>query len=217
MKYDAVLFDMDGTVVDSLEDICGAVNHAMRHYHLPEYEPAQIAAYLGNGARYLLKCALPADATEAFLDEVLAYYKPYYAAHTGDKTRPYAGILPMMERMKTAGLRLAIISNKPDAAVQPLVRTYFADLVQLAVGEREGVRRKPSPDMIDAAAEQLGVAKDRCLYVGDSEVDVETAKNAGIDCAAVTWGFRSREQLVNAGAGVIVDSPEELLALAGAE
>lgn len=210
MRYDAILFDMDGTVVDSLQDICDAVNHAMRRYGLREYRPAEIARYLGYGARHLLKMTLPQDATDDFLDEVLAYYKPYYAAHTGDKTRPYAGILPMMERLKKAGLRLAIISNKPDAAVQPLVEKYFSGLVELAVGEREGVRRKPWPDMIEAAEEKLGAARERCLYVGDSEVDVETAKNAGIDCVSVTWGFRSRAELERAGAGVIVDAPEDL-------
>ena len=210
MKYDAIMFDMDGTVVDSLQDICDAVNHAMRHYALPEFAPEQIKRFLGYGAWQLLRRTLPADATDAFVDEVLAYYKPYYAEHTGDKTRPYDGIIPLMERLGSEGLRLAIISNKPDAAVQPLVKSYFADVVRLAVGEREGVRRKPWPDMLEAAARELGVPMERCLYVGDSEVDIETAKNAGIDCAAVSWGFRSTEELKRAGATLIVDSPEEL-------
>lgn len=212
MKYDAILFDMDGTVVDSLQDICDAVNHAMRHYDLPEFEPEQIKPQLGYGAWQLLRRVLPADAADTFVDEVLEYYKPYYAEHTGDKTRPYAGVLPMMERLRAQGLRLAIISNKPDSAVQPLVTSYFADLVDLAVGETPAVRRKPWPDMIESAARRLGVDMKRCLYVGDSEVDIDTAKNAGIDCAAVTWGFRSREELVRAGATVIVDTPEKLTA-----
>ncbi len=210
MKYDAILFDMDGTVVDSLADITHAVNHAMQHFGLPERSSAEVMASLGNGARYLLHAFLPADTPEGLLDEMLAYYQPYYAAHTGDRTRPYDGILPMMERLRAMGLRLAIISNKPDAAVQPLVRTYFAELVALAVGERPGVRRKPAPDMIDAAAAEMGVDKSRCLYVGDSEVDVETARSAGIGCISVTWGFRSRAQLLQAGAETIIDRPDEL-------
>ena len=116
----------------------------------------------------------------------------------------------MMARLKAEGLPLAILSNKPDAAVQPLVERYFSDLVSLAVGELEGVRRKPHPDMVEAAARQLNVPLSRCLYVGDTEVDIDTAKNAGIDCACVTWGFRTRDQLRRAGATVIVDTPEEL-------
>jgi len=210
VRYDAVLFDMDGTVVDSLADITDAVNYAMRHFGMAERTPEQVRSHLGNGARRLLAGLLP-DAAEAFLEEMLACYLPYYAVHTGDRTRPYDGILPLMEKLKAAGIRLAILSNKPDAAVQPLVETYFAGLVELAVGERAGVRRKPAPDMIDAAANALGVDRGRCLYVGDSEVDVATAANAGIDCAAVTWGYRSREELLRAGAKTIIDRPEELL------
>jgi len=208
MKYDAIFFDLDGTVVDSLQDIVDAVNHTMRHFSLPERTPDQLKPHLGWGVDHLMRAILPGH-SEAQVEAVLAHYRPYYAQHAGDKSRPFDGILPMMGRMNAAGLVQAILSNKPDAAVQPLAERYFSDVVRLAVGEREGVRRKPHPDMVEAAAARLNVPLRRCLYVGDTEVDIDTAKNAGIDCACVTWGFRTREQLKKAGATVIVDTPEE--------
>ena len=211
MKYDAIFFDLDGTVVDSLQDIVDAVNHTMRHFHLPEYTPEALKPHLGWGVGHLMRSILP-DHTDAQLEAVLAHYRPYYARHAGDKTRPFDGILPMMARLKADGLALAILSNKPDAAVQPITERYFADLVCLSVGEREGVRRKPEPDMVADAARQLGIPLGRCLYVGDSEVDIDTAKNTGIDCVCVTWGFRTREQLTRAGAKHIIDAPEDLAA-----
>ena len=211
MKYDAIFFDLDGTVVDSLQDIVDAVNHTMRHFHLPEHTPQALKPHLGWGVGHLMRAILP-DHTDAQVEEVLDHYRPYYARHAGDKTCPFPGVLPMMARLKADGLALGILSNKPDAAVQPITERWFADLVCLSVGEREGVRRKPEPDMVVSAAERLGIPLDRCLYVGDSEVDVDTARNTGIDCVCVTWGFRTREQLVQAGAEHIIDAPEELTA-----
>lgn len=209
MKYSAIFFDLDGTVVDSLQDIVDAVNHTMDRFGLPRHTPDALKPHLGWGVGHLMRAILP-DLSQARVDEVLDHYRPYYARHAGDKSRPFDGILPMMERLKDDGLLLAILSNKPDAAVQPLARQYFSDLVSLAVGELEGVRRKPHPDMVEAAARQLNVPLKRCLYVGDTEVDIDTAKNAGIDCACVTWGFRTREQLKKAGASIVVDTPESL-------
>ena len=211
MKYDAIFFDLDGTVVDSLQDIVDAVNHTMRRFGLPERTADELKPHLGWGVGHLMRSILP-DLSQARVNEVLDHYRPYYAKHAGDKSRPFDGILPMMERLKADGIVLAILSNKPDAAVQPLARRYFDGLVSLAVGELESVRRKPHPDMVIAAARQLNVPLRRCLYVGDSEVDIDTAANAGIDCACVTWGFRTREQLDRAGATVIVDTPDELVA-----
>ena len=213
MKYEAVFLDLDGTVIDSLRDIVDAVNYTMRHFGLPEYTAAELRPKLGWGVSTLMRKALP-EVSEARLEEIQSFYKPYYAVHAGEHSRPFDGILPMLSRMKDAGLVLAIISNKPDAAVQPLAEKYFADVVALSVGELPNIRRKPEPDMLAAAAEKMGVDLKRCLYVGDSEVDIETADNAGIDCACVTWGFRSREELVGAGAKYIFDTPDELLAFA---
>ena len=209
MKYSAVFFDLDGTVIDSLQDIVDAVNVTMRHFGLPEASPAALKPHLGWGVGTLMKRWLP-DLTDEQRARVLAFYQPYYAAHAGDKSRPFPGIPEALARLRADGFRLAILSNKPDAAVQPLVQAYFSDTVSLAAGEVAGVRRKPDPDMLVRAAEQLGVELRRCLYVGDSEVDVDTARNAGIDCLCVSWGFRTREQLVAAGAKRIVDTPEEM-------
>ena len=211
MKYEAVFFDLDGTVIDSLQDIADAANRTFRHFHLPEYEAQALKPFLGWGTAQLMRLAVP-QAPDALLQALQAHYAPYYAAHAADKSRPYPGVLSMMARLKEDGLVLAIVSNKPDAAVQPLAAAFFSDLVALSVGEIQGVRRKPCPDMLEHAAAKLGLDLGRCLYVGDSEVDIDTANNAGIDCVCVTWGFRTREALVRAGAKHIIDAPEQLVA-----
>ncbi len=216
MKYDAIFFDLDGTVIDSLQDIADAVNHTMRHFGLKQWTAEALKPHLGWGVSTLMRRILP-EAGEARREEILDFYRPYYAAHAGDKSRPFEGVVPMLERLKADGLALAILSNKPDAAVQPLARAYFSGLVDLSAGEREGVRRKPEPDMLRLAADALGVPLCRCLYAGDSEVDVDTAANAGIDCVCVSWGFRSRRQLLEAGAGAIIDTPWELVGIVEAE
>ncbi|MBR6890585.1 MAG: HAD family hydrolase [Clostridia bacterium] len=211
MKYDAVFFDLDGTVIDSLQDIADAANRTFRHFHLPEYEAQALKPFLGWGTAQLMRLAVP-RAPDALLQALQAHYAPYYAAHAAIKSRPYPGVLSMMARLKEDGLVLAIVSNKPDAAVQPLAAAFFSDLVALSVGEIQGVRRKPCPDMLEHAAAKLDLDLGRCLYVGDSEVDIDTANNAGIDCVCVTWGFRTREALVRAGAKHIIDAPEQLVA-----
>lgn len=213
MKYEAVFLDLDGTVIDSLRDIVDAVNYTMRHFGLPVFSREELRPKLGWGVSTLMKLALP-ETSEARREELLAFYRPYYAVHAGDHSRPFEGILPMLEAMKDAGLVLAILSNKPDTAVQPLAEKYFSHVVALSAGERPEVKRKPAPDMLIKAAEALKVDLNRCLYVGDSEVDIDTANNTGIDCACVTWGFRTREELTRAGAQYIFDTPKELLAFA---
>ena len=211
MKYDAIFFDLDGTVIDSLQDIADAVNHAMRHFGLKEYETRSLRAHMGWGVATLMKRILP-DLPDAQREAVLAYYRPFYAAHAAEKSVPFDGILPMLARLKADGLTLAILSNKPDDAVQPLAQKFFTGLMDLSAGEMPGVPRKPAPDMLQAAAKRLGVKLRRCLYVGDSEVDIDTARNAGIDCVCVSWGFRDRDELVRAGATHIVDTPDQLAA-----
>lgn len=206
MEYRAVLWDMDGTVLDTLEDLWAAVNVSLRRFGLPEVSLDRVRMGLGNGAAHLIACCAPEERRE----EVLGFYKPWYDAHCNLRTRPYEGILPLMERLKAAGIRQALISNKPDPAVRELARFYFPDLLETAVGESEGVRRKPEPDAVLSAVERMGLAAGDCVYVGDTEVDLETARRAGMDCIAVTWGFRSREQLLNAGATCLADTAEEL-------
>ena len=212
MNYDAILFDYDGTVADSIADIAYAANRALRLAGLPERAAAADPSVAGSAAGVLPRRAAPAGTDGETLRALYDDYVAYYAEHANDRSRPYDGVPEMLSALKEAGRKLAVISNKPDAAVQPGVKRFFAPWLDLAVGEKPGVRRKPWPDMLEAAAAELGVALPRCLYVGDTEVDLETARAANIDCAAVTWGFRTREQLVDAGASLLFDTPAELTA-----
>ena len=213
MRYKAVLFDMDGTVLDTLDDLTDAVNYSLARFGLPEISREHARENLGNGAAYLVRHCLPEGTDEALADQLITFYKPWYDAHCRVRTGPYAGILPLMERLKAAGVRQAIISNKPDPAVQELAAHFFPNLLETAVGESASVRRKPNPDAVLRAVEQMGLEKDDCVYVGDTEVDLATARNAGLACIAVSWGFRSEEQLLAAGADRIAHSAEELEAM----
>jgi len=213
MKYQAVLFDMDGTVLDTLDDLCDSINHSLAEFSLPQVSREHVRQCLGNGAAFLVSHSIPAGSSPELEADVLAFYKPWYDAHCLIKTAPYEGILPMMQSLKEQGLRLAIISNKPDRAVQELSDAFFPGLLELSVGESPSVRRKPAPDTVLTAASQIGLSVDQCVYVGDSEVDLQTARNAGMDCISVTWGFRDEAQLIEAGASVLVRTPEELESL----
>ena len=210
MAYKAVLYDMDGTVLDTLTDLENAANTALRHFGLPEVSREKVRASLGNGADRLIRECVPEGTDEALLRQIVAWYRPWYEAHCCVETCPYPGILPLMERLKQRGIRQAIISNKADAAVRELADRFFPGLLEAAVGESRTVRCKPDPDAVLAAAARMGVAPADCVYVGDTEIDVATARNADMDCLTVSWGFRSEEQLFAAGAVSIAHTAEEL-------
>ena len=210
MKYKAVLFDMDGTVLDTLGDLAAAVNHTLREFSMPERSIAEVAAALGNGAAYLIAHTVPEGTSKELTEEVLAAYAPYYDAHCDILTGPYDGIVPLMQKLRDKGVKLAVISNKQDTAVKPLAEKYFPGLLEIAVGESAEVRRKPNPDAVLAALRHIGVEREDAIYVGDTEVDLQTARNAGMECASVDWGFRTREQLVEIGAEHIFDTVQEL-------
>ena len=210
MKYKAVLFDMDGTVLDTLGDLAAAVNHTLREFSMPERSIAEVAAALSNGAAYLIAHTVPAGTPKELTDKVLAAYAPYYDAHCDILTGPYDGIVPLMQKLRERGVKLAVISNKQDTAVKPLAEKYFPGLLEIAVGESTEVRRKPNPDAVLAALRHIGVEREDAIYVGDTEVDLQTARNAGMECASVDWGFRTREQLVEIGAEHIFDTVQEL-------
>ena len=210
MRYKAVLFDMDGTVLDTLDDLADSVNRSLREFGLPEVSRFQVGQSLGNGAKYLIRHCLPEGSDEALCEQVLSFYKPWYDAHCLIKTKPYDGILQLMETLRADGVSQAIISNKPDSAVQELAEAFFPGLMDVVIGESPAVKRKPSPDTVLAAASQMGLMASDCVYIGDTEVDLETARNAGMDCIPVSWGFRTEEQLLAAGAEEIIRSPEEL-------
>ena len=212
MRYQAVLFDMDGTVLDTLGDLANACNHTLRAFGLPERSRTEIAHFLGNGAAWLISHAVPAGTGEAQVREILRAYQPWYDAHCDIETAPYPGVPELMQALKTAGVRQAVVSNKQDSAVQLLAARYFPGLLDSAVGESATVRRKPNPDAVLAALAHMGLPRESAVYVGDTEVDIETAKNAGLPCAVVGWGFRTGEELRACGAERIFQSADELRA-----
>lgn len=211
-KYQAILFDLDGTLLDTLEDLADSVNAILKKYGFPLRGREEIRRFLGNGSERLMKEALPEGISERDFTKYLGEYQAYYKAHMEDKTAPYEGVLPLLEELRKAGLKIGVVSNKFDLAVKGLCEKYFLGYIDGAAGEREadGIRRKPAPDMVLTAAKRLGVDVQDCLYVGDSEVDILTARNAGMDCVSVTWGFRDEEFLRKAGAAHLVHRTEEL-------
>lgn len=208
MKYKAILFDMDGTVLDTIGDLLDSVNYSLRQFAMPEVSLAETKAALGNGSKYLIEHVAPEGTAPELVQQVLEFYKPWYNEHCLFKTRPYDGIPELLDGLISAGYKVAIVSNKPDAPVQELRKKFFPAFY--AIGESPSIRRKPWPDMPTAAARLFGVENGDCLYVGDSEVDILTAKNSGMDCVSVSWGFRTAEQLAASGASVIVNTVDEL-------
>lgn len=210
MKYKAVLYDMDGTVLDTLGDLVSAVNYTLEHFHMPLRSEKEIMSFLGNGAKNLITCSAPAGTAPEKIAEMLDFYLPWYNSHCQILTAPYEGIMELMQELKALGVKQAVISNKQDSAVKPLAAHYFPGLLESALGESETVKKKPNPDAVLAALKELGVDKADAVYVGDSEVDVATAINADMDCAAVSYGFRSEAELIAAGAKVICHTVKEL-------
>ena len=213
MKYDTLLFDLDGTLLDTLDDLRDSTNHALRTFGFAERSREEIRSFVGNGVCNLMRKAVPADTPDEVFEAVFAEFRAHYAEHWRDSTQPYPQIMDMLGALKARGYRMAVVSNKSDAEVKKLAQDFFGDLLLAAVGDRPGVPRKPEPDAVFRTLEELGGAPERALYIGDSEVDVRTARNANVGLVAVSWGFRSRQELVQAGADCIIDSPLELLSL----
>lgn len=213
MKYKAIVFDLDGTLLNTLEDLRDAVNFALREKQMPERSLEEVRNFVGNGIVKLIRRSVPAGTGEQEIKEVLAVFRKYYGAHCQDKTKPYDGILELLAEINKSEIRTAVVSNKADFAVKELIPFYFGDSIPVAMGENEaeGIPKKPAPDMVWKALEELGCPKEEAVYIGDSDVDVQTAKNSGLDFIGVSWGFRGREFLENQGADVIVDAPEEIL------
>ena len=202
----AILFDLDGTLLNTLEDLADAVNATLTHFGCPERTIDEVRQFVGNGAERLIRLALPGKSDDPDVFQVLAYFKDYYAAHAQIKTCPYEGILEALAEVK-GEFPVAIVSNKPDNAVKILCSQYFGDVY--ALGESSLCPRKPAPDMVHKAMDAIGA--DHCIYVGDSEVDVLTAQNAGVPCLSVLWGFRDQETLAEAGATHFCEKPKALL------
>lgn len=217
MKYSTVIFDLDGTLLDTLDDLVTSVNEYLRESGYPERTKKEIRDFLGYGAMELVRDALPGPVSAEELDKAVEEYKAVYRRNMTDSTKPYDGILKLLEDLRGAGVKTAVVSNKPDPSVVALCREMFPDLVDLAAGDQPGYPRKPDPKLVHEVMEKLGADPKTTLYVGDSEVDAQTAKNAGVDGACVTWGFRDRAVLEKETPTYIVDTPAQLGAVAGLE
>lgn len=211
--YKVFIFDLDGTLLDTLGDLASAVNYALRTHGMPEHSIDAVRRFVGNGVRVLIQRAMPDGEFNLQFEDVLATFRQYYLEHSLDTTRPYDGIPEMLSELRRRGCRTAVVSNKFDAATKELCRHFFADSIEVAIGEHEaeGIRRKPAPDTVLEALRQLGVTKENAVYVGDSDVDILTARNAGLPCISVLWGFRDRDFLQANGATTFVTSPLQLL------
>ncbi|MBQ8014912.1 MAG: HAD-IA family hydrolase [Clostridia bacterium] len=210
MKYDAVVFDLDGTLTDTLEDLKNSVNYAMCEFGFPERTLEEVRAFVGNGVKRLVYLSVPENTEKAVADKCLAVFKEHYKNNSLVKTKPYDGIIPMLEELKKQGVKIAVVTNKMHEAAEDIVRIFFDGLVDITVGQTDGIAQKPQPDAVYLALGKLGISKEKAVYVGDSEVDCITAKNAKIPCIGVTWGFRDKSVLAENGADCIINKPQEI-------
>jgi phosphoglycolate phosphatase len=213
ITYSTYIFDLDGTLLDTLGDLAASVNYALRMHGMPEHSIDDVRRFVGNGVRKLMERAIPDDEANPLFEETFATFRQYYMEHSLDTTKPYEGIPETLAELKARGCHLAVVSNKMMAATQELIRHFFPGTIEVAIGEHEaeGIRKKPAPDTVFAALRQLGVGKEGAVYVGDSDVDIETAQNAGLPCISVLWGFRDRDFLIQHGAKTFISAPSELL------
>ena len=210
-KFKTFIFDLDGTLLNTLNDLAASTNHALLTNGMAERSIDEVRQFVGNGVRLLIERAVEPGTDKATIDRVFADFKTHYMHHSLDTTRPYDGIMDMLHELRHRGIRIAVVSNKLYAATRELCHHFFADTVEVAIGEKEGIRRKPSPDTVIEAMLELGVDKADADYVGDSDVDIATAKNCGIPCISVLWGFRDKDFLIEHGAQTFVSHPSELL------
>lgn len=208
---DTIIFDLDGTLLNTLEDLADSVNYALCEYGLPERTLQEVRKFVGNGVELLMERAVAGALSKEDKQQCLAVFKQHYSGNMNHKTRPYVGILALVRKLLEKGYLIAIVSNKFDSAVKELNLEYFEGMFPVAIGASDTVAKKPAPDSVLEALKQLGSGKEQAIYVGDSDVDVMTAKNSGIPCVGVTWGFRDEELLRSMGAEYIIHEPEQLL------
>ena len=213
MKYSTVIFDMDGTLLDTIEDITDSVNYVLKKNGYPIHTVDEVKHMVGSGSAVLIERALEGGRENPDFGRIFSEYSEYYEAHCNIKTGPYKHIPSLLRELKSRGYKLAIVSNKPMAAVKELRDSYFGDCVEVAIGVSDNLRRKPYPDECIAAMEALGSKKEDCIYVGDSEIDHRTAVNFGVPCISCLWGFRTKQELIDAGAGenIFVEDPLQIL------
>lgn len=213
VKMNAYIFDLDGTLLNTLDDLAASTNAALRHSGMPERTTDEVRQFVGNGVRLLMERAIPNGANNPLFDETFAFFREHYLRHSLDHTSPYDGITEMLAELRRRGKRTAIVSNKFYLATQELARHFYPDTIEVAIGEHEeaGIRKKPAPDTVQEALRQLGVSKEEAVYIGDSDVDVMTARNCSMPCISVLWGFRDEQFLRTHGATTFVRSPQEIL------
>lgn len=210
MKYELLVFDMDGTILDTLEDLKNCMNYTLRLYNMPERTLDEIRIFVGNGIRRLIEQAVVPGTSAETMDAIHKDYMAYYKLHCADETKPYEGVIDAIRHLRSLGYKTAVVSNKAHPAVLELCDQYFNGLFDLAIGETPDVARKPAPDMVHMALKHFNVTKEQAVYIGDSDVDVATARNSELDMIAVDWGFRSRECLIEQGATTIISNPDEI-------
>ena len=208
--YHTAIFDLDGTLLDTLQDLADSANYALALHHLPARTVEEVRQFVGNGVGLLIRRAVPAGTAEELERQVLRDFRAHYLVNMENKTAPYPGIPELLDALGAAGVPTAVVTNKFDGAVKGLCQNYFGDRIGAAIGVSQGVARKPAPDTVFRALAELGMPREGAVYVGDSDVDIETAKNAGLPCISVSWGFRSRSFLTEHGARTIADTVEEL-------
>lgn len=210
MTYKTYVFDLDGTLLNTLGDLAASCNHALHAFNMPERTLDEVRHFVGNGVKKLMERAIPDGMANPQFEACLSEFRQHYLQHNLDTTKPYDGINEMLQHLKTEGCHIAVVSNKFYDATRALCAHFFADTVTVAIGERENIRKKPAPDTVLEALRQLGVGTESAVYVGDSEVDVETAYNCDMPCVSVLWGFRDRDFLTEHGATTFITKPEEL-------
>ena len=213
MNFDTYIFDLDGTLLDTLDDLQASCNHALAAYGLPVRTKEEVRQFVGNGVRLLMERAVGDEVGDELFEKIFDAFKAHYLEHGLDKTRPYSGIIEMLSGLKENGKKIAVVSNKFHTATVELCQHFFGELVDVAVGENEaaGLKKKPATDIVDEAFRRLGVGKSHAVYVGDSDVDLQTARNSQLPCISVLWGFRDREFLMAHGATLFAESPSDLL------
>lgn len=210
MKYTTVVFDLDGTLLNTLDDLAGSVNFALKENGLPQRTIDEVRRFIGNGVRVLIRRAVPAGTTDDLYERTFKTFEDHYRKNSRNLTAPYEGIMELLNDLKAMGYRLAIVSNKIDFAVKDLRDEFFDGVIEVAIGDSPDTNNKPEPDMVFKALKMLDESADNAVYVGDTDVDLETAKNSGMECISVSWGFRSREELEGYNAKMIADVPEDI-------
>lgn len=210
MKYQLAIFDMDGTILDTLEDLKDSTNYVLQEFAMPERSLDEVRHFVGNGIRKLLERAAAEGTDSATVDEMFRVFSAYYKDHSAIKTKPYDGIIECIRKLRENGVKTAVVSNKADFAVQILCEDYFKGLFDIAVGERANMQRKPAPDSVNLVLNTLQVEKVNAVYIGDSEVDLQTAVNSELDVIAVGWGFREESFLMEQGAPFVIHNPEQI-------